>query len=185
MSRNDRRGTRYFGVRMIILRCTSRAADVLDLSPADEPPLGTSPLGDWYLHLIPTRGGGLFLFMNEQSLLTVVVPMEEPELLETFVARVGNILSLCGLDNDRIEQELEHFREASVARTNSRSLIAIMNDLARRYQEAVDRATRRSKVSLSDLELKLASMPQAKLGFRTAGDVALDLLSSQAKFGAV
>jgi hypothetical protein len=149
----------------------------------DDPPSGTSPLGDWYVNFIPTAGGGLFIFVNEQSLLIVAVPRGEPVLLHAFVARVGNVLSMIGVSNPRIEEELEHFVETRVGRTKSKRLLGVMNDLAFRCQLEIDDATPTSPVSLSDLELRLANMPHATLGFRTAREVALKLLSSQARFG--
>ncbi len=127
----------------------------------------------------------MFLFTNEQSLLSVVVPVGVPELLNTFVARVGNLLSMIGLSNARIELEIEHFREARAAKTASKKILGVMNDLAFHVQLAFDRATPQNKVSLSDLEVHLASIPQATLGFRYAREVGLELLRSRAEHGAV
>jgi Domain of unknown function (DUF6933) len=115
----------------------------------------------------------------------VVVPRGEPDLLHAFVARVGNLLSMIGLSNERIEQELEHFVEARVSKTQNKRLLGVMNDLAFRFQEEIDGASPRSPVSLSDFEFRMANMPQATLGFRTASEVALMLLISKARFGPV
>jgi hypothetical protein len=169
--------------RMITLRCTVRAAGALGLPLADDAPSGSSPVGDRYVNLIPTAAGGLFLFMSEQSLLMVAVPQGEPRILHTFVARVGNLLSMIGVPNKRIETEVEHFLEARVGKTKSRRLLGVMNDLAFRCGAEIDGASRSSPVSLSDIELRMANMPQATLGFRTASEVALDLLQTQPKFG--
>lgn len=46
--------------------------------------------------------------MNEQSLLAVAVPRREPLVLQVFVARVANVLSMIGVPDERIEIELEH-----------------------------------------------------------------------------
>lgn len=169
---------------MITLRCTAKAADALGFSRIADAPSGTSPLGDWYVNLIPTRAGELYLFLNEQSLLVVAVPRHTPQLLQEFVARVGNILSMIGVPNKRIENEIEHFREARIGKTMSKRVLGVMNDAAWRCQEAAARATRQSKLSLSDLELRLAIMPQATLDFRTPAEVAVALLESPSSFGA-
>jgi hypothetical protein len=170
---------------MIILRCTAKAAKALHFHLLDDAPAGTSPLGDWYVNLIPTAVGGMFLFMNEQSLLAVVVPVGTPALLHTFVARVGNLLSMIGLPNERIEREIDHFKEARAAKTVSKRVLGVMNDFAYHVQIAFDRATPRANVSFSDLELHLASIPQATLGFRRASEMALELMKSGAQHGAV
>src|SRR5205085_8752738 len=143
---------------MITIRCTGRAAKALGFRPMADAPAGTSPLGDWYANLIPTLAGELYLFMNEQSLLVVAIPRGTPDLLRAFVARIGNILSMIGVPGARIEKELEHFREARVGKTVSKRVLGVMNDAAWRCQEAAMGATRRSKLSLSDLELSLALM---------------------------
>jgi hypothetical protein len=170
---------------MITLRCTEKAATALGFRGMDHVQAGTSPLGDWYVNLIGTSDGGVFLFMNEQSLLTVLVPRHEMKSMNVFVARVGNILSMLGVPNDRIQEELEHFVEARVGKTVSMKLRGVMNDLAARCQARIEAATPRSKVSISELEFQLANMPQATLGFRTAAEVAVELLASRAEFGAV
>jgi len=170
---------------MIMLRCTARAAKALGFHLLDDPPAGTSPLGDWYVNLIPTAAGGMFLFMNEQSLLAVVVPVGMSALLNTIVARVGNLLSMIGVSNERIDREIDHFKEARAAKTASKRVLEVMNDVAYHVQVAFDEATPRIKVSLSDLELHLASIPQATLGFRRAREMAMELLNSDARHGAV
>jgi hypothetical protein len=78
---------------MITLRCTEKGATALGFRRTDNVPAGTSPLGDWYVNLVPTVDGGVFLFMNEQSLLAVLVPRREMRSMNVFVVRVGNILS--------------------------------------------------------------------------------------------
>lgn len=168
---------------MIIIRCTRRAASALGLRLLDDPASGTSPLGDWYVNLVPTSAGGIFLFMNEQSLLAVAVPRGEAMVLQAFVARVANILSMIGIPGDRIEVELEHFVDARAGRTSSKRLLGVMNDLATRFQDAIDVATPGNKISLSDLECKMARMPQATLAYRSAQEVALELLGSTTRFG--
>lgn len=88
---------------------------------------------------------------------------------------------MIGVANKRIEAAVEHFREARAGKTRSKRLLGVMNDQAFRCGAEVDGASRSSPVSLSDLELRMANMPQATLGFRAAREVALDLLKSQAK----
>jgi hypothetical protein len=168
---------------MVTLRCTTKAAKAFGFQPISNAPAGTSPLGDWYVNLIPTAGGGVFLFMNEQSLLTVIVPRAEQDLLNVFVKRVANILSMIGISNDRIELELLHFLELRAGKTTSKRLLGVMNDHAWRCQEAIDEGTPEAKVSLSDLEFSLANMPQATLAFRTAAEMTVQLLESDARFG--
>lgn len=58
-----------------------------------------------------------------------------------------------------------------------------MNALAARFQEAIDAAAPQNRVSLSDLESTIARRPQATLAYRSAREVALELLGSTTRFG--
>jgi hypothetical protein len=46
-----------------------------------------------------------------------------------------------GVPNVRIHEEIEHFAEARVGKTVSKKLLGVMNDLAARCQERIERAT--------------------------------------------
>lgn len=152
-----------------------------------EPPVGTSTLGDWYANLVPTVGGGVYLFTSDRSLLSVVVPRQDTaqETFHLLVARVGNILSMIGATNARIEEEIEHFRDVCVAKTASRRVLGVMNDFAFHLQVALEESTEEDKLSLSDFEFRMADMPQATLEWASASKVALDLLNVQSRHGAV
>jgi hypothetical protein len=172
---------------MITLRCTRRAAGIFGVSPIRDCPSGTSPLGDWYVNLVPTVGGGFFVYTNERTLLSVFHPRQDDlaQAMPAFVRRVGNILSMIGVPNWRIEEEIEHFRELRYAKTASRKVLGIMNDYAYRLDRALGEATPAKKVSLSDFELAMADMPQATLAWGSAREAALDLMNDRSQFGAV
>lgn len=122
--------------------------------------------------------------MNERSLLAVVVPVTERSVLHSFVMRVANLLSMIGVPNERIEEELVHFRDMQIGKTASRTVLGVMNDCAYRFQEAIESATPEAKLSLSDFELELANMPQSTLRFRLPKAIAIELLAIGGDFGA-
>jgi hypothetical protein len=163
---------------MITLRCTRKAADALGAWPLPEPPSGTGPLGEWYVNLIPTVSGGFFLFMNARCLLSVVVPRQgtAADILNMFVRRVANILSLIGLHHAIIDQELEHFRDIRIGKTASRRLLGVMNEVGFHLQSALEESTKDSKLSLSDFEFQMAEMPQATMDWNCAAHIAIKVL---------
>lgn len=171
---------------MIVLRCTKKAAKALEVAPISEVQPGTSPLGDWYVNLVPTVGGGCFLFTNEQCLLAVVVPWQgtPAEIMRIFVSRVANILSMIGVTNARIEDELEHFRDFCVGKTASKRLLGVMNDQALHLQLALEDSTSENKLSRSDFELHLSKFPQATMQWSSAAEAATALLKSPTRHGA-
>lgn len=170
---------------MITFRFTRTAASALGIQLSDDPPPGTSPLGDWYVNLVPSVGGEAFIFMNEQSLLAVIVPRRERKVLQVCVARVANVLSMIGVSNERIEEELEHFLEVRAGKTISKRCLGVMNYLAARFQEAIGETTPGKPLSLSDFELKMANLPQPTLAYRSAKEMAFELLGTATRFGAM
>ena len=167
---------------MIVIRCTARAANALKVQRTSVTAAGTSQLGDWYVNLVPTIGGGAFLFMNEQSLLAVVVPYGTDDVLGSFVGRVANVLSMVGVSNARIEKELAHFNDGRFTKTASPRLLGVLRDLGARLQETLERLDAGTKLSLSDFELGLAKMPHATLGWRTPRELTQALLDAPATY---
>ena len=59
------------------------------------------------------------------------------------------------------------------------------SEVTRRPRWRIERATPKEKVSISDFELYLGTMSHATSGFRTAAEVALELLEDRSTYGAV
>jgi hypothetical protein len=130
--------------RMITIRCTEKAAKA-GVSPNGSGAWRHKPAGR--LVRQPYRHGRRWSvsFVNEQSLLAVIVPRHEMKSMNVFVARVGNLLSMIGLANERIHEEIQHFTEARAGKTVSKRVIGVMNDLAARCQERIEEASPQSK----------------------------------------
>ncbi|MFN2441160.1 MAG: hypothetical protein ABR517_00600 [Thermoanaerobaculia bacterium] len=149
----------------MILHATRRAAKAIGARPFREgEPAGTSRLGNWYVNLIEWDGPSFFLFTSERSLLSVVVPADQKDLLQEFVRRVMNLLSMIGVPDESIHRELEHFRDLAIATTRSRSVLGSMNDLALGVIVRMEQGPH--PVSLSDLELELSKIPMSAIGTR-------------------
>jgi hypothetical protein len=83
---------------MITLRCTQKLQRFLGIVPVNILELTTATLGDWYANLVPTVSGDLIVFVNEKSLLTVAIPIEESNnLIPLFRLRVANLLGMIGI----------------------------------------------------------------------------------------
>jgi hypothetical protein len=163
---------------MITLRCTQKLRKQLGVSFADNPPPTSSHLGDWYANLIPTVLGGLIMFVNEKTLLTVAIPVWESEnLIPLFRARVANILILIGIHPIAIEKEIIHYYQIHYAKTASRSLLGSMNDFAFNYQVYAEIAIDEGDLSLSKIELKLNYMPCAPIEYKYPSDVTKEILN--------
>jgi hypothetical protein len=162
---------------MVTLRCTKKLLDFLGIIPDQSPQPPSGALGDWYANLVPTAAGDLIIFVNERTLLTVAVPEWEAEnLAPWFRLRVANLLGMIGISAKRASREMKHLEHVQFARTASRRILGSLNDLAWNYQWLAEDAEGEEGLSLAHAELNLSQMPQRPLGYKTAADVAKELL---------
>jgi hypothetical protein len=116
---------------MVSFRCTQkllkRWPETIDVSPS--PP--TTVLGDWFCTALNHRHRRLILGLAQRSLLPVVVPAKE---FATFPSRFtdATLRSLTGLGvaAKLRDQEVREMAEWVLAKTNNRSILGSMKDLA-------------------------------------------------------
>lgn len=164
---------------MIALRCTQKLRKYLGITPVNQPDPPSAALGNWYANLIPTFAGDLIIFVNERTMLTVAVPVEESDrLLELFRLRVANLLGMIGLPQYIIDRETGHFDQIQYGKTASRSVLGSMNDFAWHYQTLAEEAKSKVDLSLSNAEFSLSQMPCGAIDYQFPAEVARELLIS-------
>src|SRR5258708_27404481 len=90
---------------MFVVRGTQKLLDRARASFSEEEP-PTNALGDWYATALSWRPQ-LALLVNEPTLLPVLVPLAPTKsLIDRFVAELGTVFALVGLDPRFIETEL-------------------------------------------------------------------------------
>jgi len=162
---------------MITLRCTLKLQRFLGIVPAKILELTTATLGDWYANLVPTVSGDLIVLVNEKSLLTVAIPIEESNnLIPLFRLRVANLLGMIGINPKEIINELSHYDQIRFGKTVSRRILGSMNDIAWQYQTLAEEAENKTDLSLSKAELNLSRMPCKPIGYRFPSEIAKVLL---------
>ncbi len=155
---------------MFTLRCTQKLLARLraPLEPGALPP--TTRLGDWYANLLFERGGQLVLFVNERSLLPVLVTAKESRtLVDRFRESLGEVLGRLGVGVDAVKRELGEMDDVRFGKTASRQVLGSMTDFAFMV-EARDR-----HVSLIDDSLWLAGTPCGPIRMERPRDVAVEL----------
>src|SRR5437016_1273302 len=105
---------------MVILRPTRKATRSLGVTFDPTSGTTTSALGDWYVNLVTTIVGDLYVFVSSTTLLAVAIPASEKDTQNLFILRVSNLLAMIGAPMQTIERELEHFREIRFAKPLSR-----------------------------------------------------------------
>ncbi len=125
---------------------------------AADPPPPENALGDWYANCIWTAAGDLIIFGSEKAFLSVAMPVEAVgQFAPLFVSRVRRLLRALDVPEPAVAEEMAHYREVAIAKTASRSVLGVMNDIAWHYQLAAERQSGDEPPSLARAELR-ASM---------------------------
>jgi hypothetical protein len=155
------------------LRCTAKLLRRLRAAPVAEPVAPTTTLGDWYANLLYEPGGQVVLFVNERSLLPVLVSAREGStLLPRLREAVREVLTRLGAPAAAVEAEVAAMAEARIARTASRQILGSMTDFA--WMLTAYRGEGRALIERS---IHLAHAPCGPIGMRSPEDVAPELLS--------
>jgi hypothetical protein len=162
---------------MVTLRLTHKLQKLLNIDLTEQLKPTTSKLGDWYANFVPTYSGDLIVFVNEKTLLSVAIPIwESDHFLLLFRLRVGNLLGMIGIQSKAIENELSHYDQIQFGKTNSRSVLGSMNDIAFQYQAIAEMAENKAGWSLSNAEFQMSEMPCKPIDYRGPSDVVKELL---------
>jgi hypothetical protein len=163
---------------LITLRCTKKLLGRLGASRAAKPGaperLPTARLGDWHANVLYRPNAELVMFVNDRSLLPVVVPARPGELIVVrFVEALGEVLRRLGVPAEVIEGETAQMAVVQIGPTRSRQILGSMNDFDRMldYRLASGRA-------FIDAALELAKAPCGPIAMRRPKDVAVELLAS-------
>ena len=168
---------------MITLRCTRKLLKLVGGVTVEEPPAPTSALGNWYANVIPTAAGGLIVFANERTLLSVALPIEILDeiwgaLAPHFVTRVYNLLRLIGIPERVAAREIAEMQEVEFAKTASRSILGSLNEISLHYQLAAERDMGRP-LNLSEEEFILSRDLHTPLDYKYPSDIAKELLAER------
>lgn len=162
---------------MITLRCTRKLLKLLGGITTEEPPASTSALGDWYANIIPTVAGELIVFANEQTLLSVALPVEmTAALVPAFAARVYNLLRLLDVPETIASCEQAELSPVEFAKPASRSVLGSLNEISYHYQLIAERQVGDKPLRLSEVELQLSQTLHKPLDYVYPAQVARRLL---------
>ena len=116
---------------MFSVRCTKKLLDRMRLDPEPDPPVSSTVLGDWYANLLRVGKQQFILCVSEKTLLPVLVPAVDAKLLPRRLPEaVLVVLKRLEILSTAIDREMTEMQDAVVARTASRSVLGMMNDLA-------------------------------------------------------
>ena len=120
---------------MAIIRCTKRLLTELRTKPSEvATPSRARDLGCWHANLLRIDRRKCALFTQDTTLYSFFVPgLKKPEFenfRELFEQNLFKNLRLENLSQNQIEFVLNQHREIVISKTNNRSVLGSMNDLA-------------------------------------------------------
>lgn len=157
---------------MLVLRCTRKLLRRLHQKPARAVPESSTTLGDWYADLIHLGRKPVVLAVSARTLLPVLVPARESQLLPARLADgVGRTLEALGIRRGLIAEERRQMEELVFAPTASRQILGSMNDFNRMLDVA-------HQGSLLESALELGQAPCGPIGMEEPARATVKLFAS-------
>lgn len=130
--------------------------------------------------MAPTVAGELVIFVNERTLLSVAIPVQLADRLFTeFPERVHNLLRTIGVSIDVALRECTELETVVLARTENRSVVGSLNEIALHYQLIAQRDSGRRKLSLSAVDRQPSRYLHGPLNYVHPADIAAEILTKQ------
>jgi hypothetical protein len=162
------------------LRCTQILLNRLGAGDGPpEPP--TTVLGNWYCNRFHAGRHQLIVATNERTLLTLFTPAKDLAGLPVRLSKgLGHLLPALGIGALAIVRELKEMTAVQFARTESRSVLASMNQLTFDALAAFD-SPERDVVYLDELSLRLSETPCKRLDYGSPAERARELFGVPAR----
>ncbi len=173
MERRQRRNIDFEQRVMAIIRCTTKLLNELGTKPANEPDQPPS-LCDWHANLLRLDRKKYVLFTNDQTLYSLLVRWIKTPRSAGFQGafRLGLFKSLTGegLAEAQIEYMLNEHAHMMIARTNSRSVLGSMNDLAFQIKSIIHTTGGLADADLSEIGRELNRIPMSAIKYKVGID---------------
>lgn len=164
---------------MLILKCTDKAAQAFAVRRAALPQIpaseNTSLLGDWFVNALRFGHTKALLFANADTLYSFLVPYLKKDLADPQRFFLENMLRYFlseDLNPRDIERVMEEYHDMTLARSDSRSILGSMNDLANMYEATISAYGGIQRVDLLWVAWEINRTPQLKRG----GKYSIDML---------
>ncbi len=151
---------------MQLIRCTQKLLKELAVPPVaiDNPP-GT--LGPWHANLLRIQRRKCVLFTNDSTLYSLFVPglrkADFEQLPQVFGQSLFRALRLEDFSQQQIEVVLDEIEDLHFAKTNSRSVLGSMNDLAHQLTWIIDSMGGLDECSVDEVNHEINREPMSAI----------------------
>jgi hypothetical protein len=151
---------------MAILRCTKKLLTELKTKPL-EGATSSNELGSWHANLLRIDRRKCILFTHDTTLYSFFVPgLKKPQfenVREVFGQNLFKNLLWENFPQNQIEIVLDEHRDIIIAKTNNRSVLGSMNDLAFQLKYRIGALGGLANVDLVELNHELNRIPMSAL----------------------
>ena len=156
---------------MQLIRCTGKLQKEMGLKKSDlldtEPPF--SYLGSWHANLIHIDRRKCVLFVNDKTLVNFITPdvsrAEIRNLNCLFKGYLRCVLADEGVIFPATEKIMSEYDEVGYAKTNSKSVLGSMSDLAFHYKYHIQEEGGVHSSAIPDIIRKLNHMPMGAIEY--------------------
>jgi len=154
---------------MQLIRCTQKLLKELRVKPSeDEPKFGY--IGDWHANLLRVERRKCVLFTNSDTLYSIFVfGLKRPDfdhLDEILRQSLFRRLRIEGFSEIQIEKALEENRTIHFVKTNNRSVLGSMNDLAFQIEAHIKSSGGISNFGIDAINDVLNRIPMGALNYQ-------------------
>lgn len=154
---------------MLILKCTQKAAREFGVKRGNLPQISsennTTLLGDWFVNSFRFGHTKTLLFANTITLYSILVEYKKKDVIDIgkfFRTNLKFNLLLEGFESEKIDKILAEYQEITLAKTDSRSVLGSMNDLAWMYEYHISDRGGVKEADLSQVVRDINRTPQLK-----------------------
>ena len=154
---------------MAIIRCTKKLLTELKIKPTED--IGRSEnIGNWHANLLWIDRRKCVLFTNDKTLFSFLVTgMKKPQFEnfnEVFRLNLSKNLMNEDLSQKQIEHVFNEHREIRIAKTNNRSVLGSMNDLAFQVKYRIYVMGGLVTVDMAEINRELNRIPMGALDYK-------------------
>ena len=151
---------------MAILRCTKKLLTELKTKPSEET-ISSNEVDSWHANLLRIDRRKCILFTHDATLYSFFIPgLKKPQfenVREVFGQNLFKNLLWENFPQNQIEIALNKHREIIIAKTNNRSVLGSMNDLAFQLKYRIAAMGGLANVDLAELNHELNRIPMSAI----------------------
>jgi hypothetical protein len=158
---------------MANIRCTNKLLNELGAKPTSVPDQLPS-LFDWHANLLWLNGKKYVLFTNDQTLFTFLMRWKKTSrsinFLERFRLNLFRSLKNEGLAEAQVEYVLSEYTQVTITKTNSRSVLGSMSDLAFQVKSLIYINEELTDAKLSEISRQVNRTPMGAIKYKVGID---------------